>query len=303
MGRQVCEVPVMAALAGPGYARFYCAVEVTLRLPWFIVNTIVHEQGQRFVRSFNCALERDVADLCLPKENLAVLSIQGVVPDDTVPGGWKIRQIVKVHRGRRFADQEVVIFEDEGGLEFSGEDGAPPPTDVIDRRLLFAREISPGEGVTSAKKRKPMRAKAPVLDRSDDPCAKLSAAELGKRLGGLEAAQVEELESRGELFSVNEAGTRKYPAFQASPAVPRGAISAVLKALQTRGQNIAPEPFFVSMNVDLDKLSPVEVLLGGLFRRRSVHEDVPALLASSVEDRVQLVVFAAEAYASALWGS
>lgn len=304
MGREVCEVPVMAALTGPGYARFYCAVEVTLRLPWFIVNTIVQERRERFVRSFHCALERDVADLCLPKENFAVLSIQCVAPDDAVPAGWKIRQIVKVHRGRRFADQEVVILEDDGGVEFSGEFGAAPPTDVVDRRLLFSRAVPPGDGSTAGKKRKPVRlANAPVLDRSDDPCAKLSAAELGKRLGGFDAVQVEELESRGELFSANDGGARKYPAYQASPTLPRGAIPSILKALKAYDQHVVPEPFFTGMNVDLDKLSPVEVLLGGLLRQRAVHEDVPALLASSVEKRVQLVVAAAEAYAASLWGS
>jgi hypothetical protein len=304
MARKVCEMPVMAVLSGPGYARFYSAVEVTLRLPWFIVNTIVQERGERFVRSFNCALERDVADLCLPKENLAVLSIQAVVPDDAVHAGWKIRQIVKVHRGRRFKDQEVVIFEDDGGMEFSGEDGAAPPTDVVDRRLLFSRAAPPGDGATSTKKRKPvLRGRAPILDRSNDPRAMLSAEDLGKLLGGLDAAQIDELESRGEVFSVGDGGARMYPAYQASPALPSGAISRILKALRTHGQNVAPHPFFTSISVDLDKLSPLEVLLGGLFRQRAVQEDVPTVLTSSVEKRVQLVVAAAEAYAAALWGS
>jgi hypothetical protein len=175
---------------------------------------------------------------------------------------------------------------------------------VFDRRLLFSRGTPRGDRAATAKERKSkLRGEAPLLDRTDDPCAKLSAAEFGKRLGGLNAVQIEELESLGELFSVGMGGARSYPAFQASPSLPRGAISRVLKALKTYGEIISPYEFFISTNGDLDKLSPIEVLLGGLLRQRAVHEDVPVVLASSVEDRVLLVVAAAEADAAARWGS
>lgn len=302
VGRQQCELPAMAVLDRRTDARHYLAVEVSLRLPWFVVNTVLVAERKRFLQTHCCAWERDVADLCMPSPNRQVASIQQMSPVTHPPGGWAIRQISKVWRARRPDGTEEVVLEDDEGEAFSGAFGAPPAADLSDRQLLFSAD--PPQKVADRRRRAvPGRPQVSLVDRPGDLMAELTAKQLGELLGGVDEHAVSELESRGELFSVATDGIGRYPAFQAWPTLPRHAIADVLKALRTYDTTVDAREFFWSLNPDLDMLGPVEVLVGALLRERAVHEDVPALLASSPEDRVRLVVAAAQAHAAALWGA
>ena len=304
VGRDVCELPVMAALDRRNDARYYLAVELSIRLPWFVVNTVVLSDKQRYLQSMCCAWERDVADLCVTTDTRHVVSIQQMAPVDEPPGSWAIRHIAKVWRALRPDGTEEVVLQDNAGTEFSGAFGAAPSGDLSNRQLLFSLELAPKK--PAAKRRSDMaspNAQAPVLHRTVDPMSKLTADRLGHLLGGLDADAVIALESRGQLFSVIVDGRRLYPAVQASPTLPRTAIADVLAVLKTYEASVDPHDFFASLCADLDLLSPIEVLLGGLLRARAVHEDVPQVLAASVDQRIRLVVAAAEAHAAALFAS
>jgi hypothetical protein len=142
---------------------------------------------------------------------------------------------------------------------------------------------------------------APVY--SPDPAEPLSAAELGKALGGLSDETVRHREKAGELFSILRPGRkrgREYPAFQAWNGITGGPLTKVLSKLGTLGAVIGADAysFFTSQTDLLGELTPIEALLGSLTTARSLDPATQRFLNGSADERLSAVLQAAEAYAA-----
>ena len=300
--KPACEAPVMAAL-GRNDGRYYWAVELSIRLPWFIVNTIVSEGKDRFIWSLCCAWEKDLAAFCEPKAGLEIVSIQQVAPTESVLGGWGLRQIAKVWRAADLHGHRHIVLQDDRGEEWSGEFGAAPPDSLSERELLFSLEPRRRRaGVRRRNPQEPLGHDVPLHAQAADLMANVSAAELGKFMGGISAKKVAALEARGELFRIvdkNTPAAHRYPLYQVWPAIPRQHFLEVLEVLRADGGTASPHFFFAYQDPDLGSLTPVEVLLGALLKERELHKDAPLLLSAKVEDRRQYVLAAARIYANA----
>lgn len=297
------EAPVMAAL-GRTDSRYFHAVELSIRLPWFIVNTIVSHGTERFICSLCCAWEQNLAALCEPASGQQVVSIQQVVPvDDGVVGGWALRQIAKVWRAPHSSGFKYVVLQDDRGVEFSGEFGAAPPEGLGQRELLFSLEPRRLRGgVRRRNPKEPLGHDESLHAQAADLLSNVTAAELGKFMGGIDAKGVAELEARGELFQVVDGKaptTRRYPLYQVWPTISRRVVLDVLEILRADGGTASPHFFFAFQDPDLGSLTPVEVLLGELLGERELHMDAPFLLAANAEDRREFVLAAAKNYANA----
>lgn len=293
----------MAVLGGTD-SRYFHAVELSIRLPWFLVNTIVSHGTERYICSICCAWEQDLVALCEPTSGRQVVSIQQVAPvDDGVVGGWTLRQIAKVWRAPHSSGFNYVVLQDDRGAEFSGEFGAAPPEGLGDRELLFSLEARHRRGgVRRRNPKEPLGHELSLHAQATDLKSKVSAAELAKFIGGIDAKGVAALEARGELFHVvdEKAPTkRRYPLYQVWPAIPRKVVLNVLEILRADGGTASPHFFFAFQDPDLGALTPIEVLLGALLVDRELHRDAPMLLAANAEDRHQFVLAAARIYANA----
>lgn len=136
----------------------------------------------------------------------------------------------------------------------------------------------------------------------EDPAKSLSAAELGKALGGLGDETVRQRERAGVLFSVLRPGRkrgREYPAFQAWPGVAGEPLERALAALGPVS-GVAAYGFFTSPTDLLGGLTPIEALVGRLTARRVVDAETPSLLAAPASQRLDAVEKAAQAHAAAL---
>lgn len=300
--KPACEAPVMAAL-GRNDGRYYWAVELSIRLPWFIVNTIVSEGTERYIWSLCCAWEKDLAAFCEPKAGLEIASIQQVAPTDSVLGGWRLRQIAKVWRASDRHGYHHIVLQDDRGEEWSGEFGAAPPDGLGERELLFSLEPRRRRaGVRRRNPREPLGHDLPLHAQAADLKSKVSAAELAKFIGGIDAEGIAKLEARGELFHVVDESApseRRYPLYQVWPTIPRQIFFDVLKILRANDGTASPHFFFAFQDPDLGALTPIEVLLGALVVERELHRDAPLLLAANAEDRREYVFAAARNYANA----
>jgi hypothetical protein len=131
-----------------------------------------------------------------------------------------------------------------------------------------------------------------------DPVAPLSAAELGKALGGLCDETVRQRERVGELFSLLRPGRkrgREYPAFQAWPGIAGEPLAKVLQALGPVSGTVA-YGFFTSPTDLLGGLTPIEATTGRLTSHRNVDADAQDLLDATPPDRLAAVLKAAQAY-------
>ena len=302
IAKPACEAPVMAMLARTD-ARYFHAVELSIRLPWFIVNTIVSDGRDRYLWSLCCAWEQDLAALCDPASGREIVSIQQVVPTEEVMGGWELRQIVKVWRAPDSNGFKYVVLQDDQGSEFSGEFGAAPPEGLGDRDLLFSLEPRNRRGgVRRRNPNEPLGHDLPLHEQAADLKSKVSAAELAKFIGGIDAKEVAKREARGELFHVadeNAPTKRRYPLYQVWPGIPRPVVLNVIEILRADGGTASPHFFFAFQDPDLGGLTPIEVLLGALLVDRELHPDAPCLLTASVEVRHEWVLAAARNYANA----
>jgi hypothetical protein len=302
IAKPACEAPVMAIL-GRTDARYFHAVELSIRLPWFIVNTILSHGKERYIWSLCCAWEQDLAALCDPASGREIVSIQQVVPTDAVMGGWAMRQIVKVWRAPDSNGFKYVVLQDDHGSEFSGEFGAAPPEGLGERDLLFSLEPSKRRsGVRRKNPNEPLGHDLPLHAQAAGLKSKVSAAELAKFMGGIDAKGVAKLEASGELFHVADESSpnkRRYPLYQVWPGIPRQIVLHVLEILRADGGTASPHFFFAFQDPDLGWLTPIEVLLGALLVDRELHRDAPMLLTASAEDRHDFVLAAARNYANA----
>jgi len=155
------------------------------------------------------------------------------------------------------------------------------------------------QAAVAAGPRPPLPAPPRVDVVINDPFEALSAAELGQRLQVV-AATVRLREQANELFSVLPPGRergRVFPAFQAWPEVAGAPLRHVLQALGDVDGSTA-WGFFASTSPELEGLTPVEVLNGGLVRNRTISDSAQALLRAGVSVRREAVEGAARAFAA-----
>ncbi len=301
IAKPVCEAPVMAAL-GRNDSRYFWAVELSIRLPWFIVNTVVSEGKDRHLWSVCCAWEKDAAALCEPAPGREVVSIQQIVPSEDVVGGWHVRQIVKVWLAPHPNGMDYVVLQDDRGEEFSGEFGAAPPAELGERRLVFTLDTRKRRGgVRRRNPKEPLGHNLPLHPRAAELTSKVTAEELAAFMGGIDVDGIANLEGLGALFHVVDEKVSpepRYPLYQVWPTIPRQIFVDVLKILRTVEDSSSPHFFFAYQDPDLGSLTPIEVLLGALLVERELHRDAPMLLAANAEDRQQYVLAAARIYAN-----
>lgn len=135
-----------------------------------------------------------------------------------------------------------------------------------------------------------------------DPSKPLSAAELGRALGGLTDETVRQRERAGELFSIMRPGRkrgREYPAFQAWQGITGQPLAQVMLALGG-ASGTAAYGFFTSPTDLLGGLTPIEAMLGRLTSRRAIEPSARDLLSASAEERLQAVIKTAQAHAASL---
>jgi hypothetical protein len=135
-----------------------------------------------------------------------------------------------------------------------------------------------------------------------DPSEPLSAAELGRTLGGLTDETVRQRERAGELFSIMRPGRkrgREYPAFQAWQGITGQPLAQVMLALGG-ASGTAAYGFFTSPTDLLGGLTPIEAMLGSLTSRRAIEPSARDLLSASAEERLQAVIKTAQAHAASL---
>ena len=132
-----------------------------------------------------------------------------------------------------------------------------------------------------------------------DPMERLTAAQLGEALGGLDVNVVVQLERERKVFSVPEADwrVRVYPAFQAWPGVAGEPLATVLAALEAAEEDDIYF-FFAGQQPDLGTMTPVEVLYGRVRFpvRKSLRQDDAEILALPAEARLRGVCGAAKVY-------
>jgi hypothetical protein len=141
-----------------------------------------------------------------------------------------------------------------------------------------------------------------IADVNADPFAPLTAAEIGKVMGGLSDETVRQREKAGELFSFLRPGRkrgREYPAFQTWPGIAGDPLIRILRALGD-GDGASAYGFFSSASPELGRLTPVEALTGKLTKARGIDAAAAALLSESPPARLDAVVGAAGAYAADL---
>jgi hypothetical protein len=135
----------------------------------------------------------------------------------------------------------------------------------------------------------------------EDPVQALSAAELGKALG-VSDERVRQRERAGELFSILRPGRkrgREYPAFQSWPGVEGEPQTRVLRALRP-ASNAAVYGFFSSPMARLGGLTPIEIMVGRMTSARAVDPAARELLDAPPDERLEVVLKAAESYIAIL---
>jgi hypothetical protein len=135
-----------------------------------------------------------------------------------------------------------------------------------------------------------------------DPAQPLTAAELGRALGGLSDETVRQRERAGELFSILRPGRkrgREYPAFQAWAGIAGEPLARALAALGPTSSTGA-YGFFTAPTDLLGGLSPIEALIGRLTASRELDAQTQQLLAAAPAERLRAVIEAAQAHAAML---
>lgn len=280
-------------------SRYYRAVELSVRLPWFIVNTLVTDGTERFLSSWCCAAEHDLIALCQSTPERSVLSIQQVVPTEEVAGGWSLRQIAKLSHALDPSGHRHVVLEDDGGQEFSGHMGAAPQVDLGQRKLLFV--LKPRQNPARRRRRnerEPLGHNIPLHPAALEILSCVSAANLAEVLH-IETDDVVQIEARGELFrGINSQSPDAdgFPLYQVWPTIPRQVFIECLKVLRTAVPPTSPHFFFAYEEPDLAALWPLEVLLGALLYERSLGEGAAEIMTASEIERHELVLTAAKNY-------
>ena len=291
------EDPIMSALGSKG-DRYFRAMELSTRLPWFIVTCVLQDDGLEMLHSVCCAWDADLLTLLAPSAGRTVVSLQQLAPSD---GGWETRDVDRVWQAVDKTGNRAVILQDTEGRDLPDAFGNSLRQAVADRTLIFESGRVGNEQKwwrRSSKRRAPApTGKLPLYSGTPDPYQTVSAADLAARLGTFDEAEVGRRASAGQLLSVTE-GTpprANYPIYQSLPGVAGDQFTELLSILRDTDAPREPD-FFRFESPELGLMTPVEALIGGVLKQRGFRDEAAVILAADLETRYERVLDAARAF-------
>ena len=290
------EDPIMSALGSKG-DRYFRAMELSTRLPWFIVTCVLQDDGLEMLHSVCCSWDGDLLTLLEPSAGRFVVSLQQLAPSD---GGWEARNVARVWQAADKAGNRAIILQDTEGRELPDAFGNSLRQGVADRTLIFeARQIvNEGNWWRQSQRRAPVpRLKLPLYSGTPDPYEAVSAAELAARLSNIDEAEVGRREAAGQLLSIVEGRPPRatYPIYQSLQGIAGERFTELLSIL--RGTDSPREhDFFKFESPELGLMTPVEALIGGVLKQRGFRDEAAVILAADLETRYEWVLDAARAF-------
>lgn len=291
------EDPLMSALGSKG-DRYFRAMELSTRFPWFIVTCVLQDDGLEMLHSVCCSLDSDLLTLLAPSAGRTVVSLQQLAPLD---GGWEARNVDRVWQAVDKAGNWAVILHDTEGRELQDAFGSSLLQAVADRTLIFEAQPVGTERKwwrQSSKDRAPApHVKLPLYSGTSDPYEAVSAAELAACLGTIDEAEVGRREAAGQLLSVVEGKPPRtsYPIYQALPGIAGERFTKLLSVLRD-SDSPREHDFFRFESPELGLMTPVEAFIGGVLKQRGFRDEAAVILAADLETRYEWVLDAARAF-------
>lgn len=290
------EVPLMTALGGAG-EKFFRAMELSVRLPWFLVTALIQDEQDELLHTVCCSWESDLVDLLSVKSKHGILALQQLRPSPLRDGRWELRDVTRVWQAKHPTGQSLVIYQDADGREFCGEFGEAVRAGLTDRSLLFEAEASnvhsswPSWGRHQSRRERKSHVIVPIYDGALDPFGVVSAEELGAMLAGIDAEEVRRQETVGRLLSVPGG----YPVYQTLRGIAGEPFACLLAVLQA-GEFPAPHDFFLYESPELGLLTPVEAMLGAAINGRALEVEAAMVLTADAAVRHEYLMGAARAF-------
>jgi len=131
------EFAVPRSLSTPG-ARYWRAVELSMRSPWFIATFELRDGDIAYEHSMCVFWDTDLVHVIESSSSGALLSLQCVSPPVAGHVDWGVRRIEHVWRARMLSDPdiEVLLFRDGDGTEFRVPLGEQVSDVILDRKLV-----------------------------------------------------------------------------------------------------------------------------------------------------------------------
>ncbi len=118
-------------------ARYYRAMQLTARLPWFLLTINVDEDGWSRLQSVCCYWDNDLIELLKSVEGGTFAALQFVDSSPEPRNEWRMRSLEYVWLARDTASEEtVLIFRDSEGNEFEGQFARPLKNTFVERQLV-----------------------------------------------------------------------------------------------------------------------------------------------------------------------
>ncbi|MGY4829156.1 hypothetical protein ACVNIS_11305 [Sphaerotilaceae bacterium SBD11-9] len=284
----------MTALAGAG-ERYFRSMELSVRLPWFLVTLQIRYEEDEVLHSVCCSWESDLVELLSATSNQRVVTVQQLMPSAQREGAWDLRDIVRVSQAKHPSGRTVVVYQAADGQEFFGEFVSILGAALTEHSLLFEA----AERATSAARfgqhkvdRSPdPQVVVPIYAGALDPYSVVPAEELGAMLGDMDAEEVRREEAAGRLLSVSGG----YPIYQAWPGI-AGEPFARLLAVLLDCELPRPHDFFVYQCPVLGNLTPVEAVIGAAIRDRVFDFEAAMVMTTNAAGRHEYLLGAARAF-------
>ncbi|MBL0729578.1 hypothetical protein [Piscinibacter sp. HJYY11] len=94
----------------------YRGMELSVRLPWYIVTCKVDDDGLKLLRSFCCSRDFDLIELLKTQQGRVVASIQRLTPAPS-DYGWVASTVMRVWQARDVSGDVALVTEDEHGVD------------------------------------------------------------------------------------------------------------------------------------------------------------------------------------------
>lgn len=126
-----------ASIFGIEGDRYFRAMEISGRMPWFIVTCAVQHEEAEMLQSFCCSWDEDLLALLEARHQWRPVSVQRVAPAGEDEEQWESRQVVRVWRAKRLRAKVTLVFEDSNGDRTCGPFGLAPDRDVTSIELVY----------------------------------------------------------------------------------------------------------------------------------------------------------------------
>ena len=110
--------PMPIGLGAPD-AQYWRAVDLSVRLPWFIATFEVQAEGVVVLQTVCVCWLKDLLDLLSNDPMVRPQSLQCMCPPTASQPHWQARQVLRVWRDRQTDGTQQLILEDFDGLYFS----------------------------------------------------------------------------------------------------------------------------------------------------------------------------------------